>query len=100
MGRVPFDEAAWLAGPAAGSVAEGEAGFSTLERIGARPTAEVNGMWGGHPGPGHKTIIPAGAHAQLNFRLVRDQPPEGVGGPVTGWVAHRPPRGLRPGVAG
>ena len=52
MTRVPFDEQAWLAGPAAGSAAYGEAGFSTLERLGARPTAEVNGMWGGYTGPG------------------------------------------------
>src|SRR3712207_7499517 len=42
MGRVPFDEAAWLAGPAASRATAGEEGFSTLERVGARPTAEVN----------------------------------------------------------
>src|SRR3954471_719802 len=55
MARVPFDEQEWLAGPAASRAAVGEAGFSTPERIGARPTAEVNGMWGGYTGPGHKT---------------------------------------------
>jgi acetylornithine deacetylase/succinyl-diaminopimelate desuccinylase-like protein len=92
---VPFDEAAWLAGPAAGSVAAGEAGFSTLERIGARPTAEVNGMWGGYQGPGHKTIIPAEAHAKLTFRLVADQRPEDVAAQITAWVADRLPEGIR-----
>jgi acetylornithine deacetylase/succinyl-diaminopimelate desuccinylase-like protein len=93
--RVPFDEQAWLSGPAAGSVADGEAGFSTLERIGARPTAEVNGMWGGYQGPGHKTIIPAQAHAKLTFRLVADQRPEDVAAQITAWVADRLPEGIR-----
>jgi acetylornithine deacetylase/succinyl-diaminopimelate desuccinylase-like protein len=94
MARVPFDEAAWLAGPAASRVAAGEAGFSTLERIGARPTAEVNGMWGGYTGPGHKTIIPAEAHAKLTFRLVADQRPEDVGPLLRAWVEERLPEGI------
>ncbi|TFV66359.1 UNVERIFIED_ORG: M20 family dipeptidase [Bacillus sp. AZ43] len=86
MGRAPFDEKAWLAGPAASRVASGEAGFTTQERIGARPTAEVNGMWGGYQGPGHKTIIPAEAHAKLTFRLVADQRPEEIAPMVRAWV--------------
>ncbi|MGY1632397.1 M20/M25/M40 family metallo-hydrolase [Geodermatophilus sp. SYSU D01186] len=94
MARVPFDEAAWLAGPAASRTASGEAGFSTLERIGARPTAEVNGMWGGYTGPGHKTIIPAEAHAKLTFRLVADQRPEDVGPLLRAWVEERLPEGV------
>jgi acetylornithine deacetylase/succinyl-diaminopimelate desuccinylase-like protein len=94
LGRVPFDEAAWLAGPAASRVATGEAGFSTQERIGARPTAEVNGMWGGYTGPGHKTIIPAEAHAKLTFRLVADQRPEDVADQVRAWVAANLPEGI------
>jgi acetylornithine deacetylase/succinyl-diaminopimelate desuccinylase-like protein len=94
MDRLPFDEAAWLAGPAASRVAVGEEGFSTLERIGARPTAEVNGMWGGYTGPGHKTIIPAEAHAKLTFRLVADQRPEDVADQVRAWVAANLPEGI------
>jgi acetylornithine deacetylase/succinyl-diaminopimelate desuccinylase-like protein len=107
MGRVPFDEQEWLAGPAASRAATGEQGFSTLERVGARPTAEVNGMWGGYTGPGHKTIIPAEAHAKLTFRLVADQRPEDVGAQVRAWVeanlpdgieaeVHTPPGGVAP----
>jgi acetylornithine deacetylase/succinyl-diaminopimelate desuccinylase-like protein len=107
LSRVPFDEQAWLAGPAAGSVAAGEAGFCTLERIGARPTGEVNGLWGGYQGPGHKTIIPAEAHAKLTFRLVADQRPEDVPQQVRAWVeanlpegieaeVHAPPAGVAP----
>jgi acetylornithine deacetylase/succinyl-diaminopimelate desuccinylase-like protein len=94
MDRLPFDEAAWLAGPAASRVATGEEGFSTLERIGARPTAEVNGLWGGYTGPGHKTIIPAEAHAKLTFRLVADQRPEDVADQVRAWVRTHLPEGI------
>jgi acetylornithine deacetylase/succinyl-diaminopimelate desuccinylase-like protein len=94
MARVPFDEAAWLAGPAASSAPAGEEGFSTLERIGARPTAEVNGMWGGYTGPGHKTIVPAEAHAKLTFRLVADQRPADVGPQLRTWLEARLPAGI------
>jgi acetylornithine deacetylase/succinyl-diaminopimelate desuccinylase-like protein len=94
MARLPFDEAAWLAGPAASRVATGEAGFSTLERIGARPTAEVNGLWGGYTGPGHKTIIPAEAHAKVTFRLVADQRPADLPDQVHAWVAANTPEGI------
>ncbi|MGY5882800.1 M20/M25/M40 family metallo-hydrolase [Modestobacter lacusdianchii] len=94
MGRIPFDEAAWLAGPAASRTTAGEAGFSTQERIGARPTAEVNGMWGGYQGPGHKTIIPAEAHAKITFRLVADQRPEEIGPMVQAWVETNLPAGI------
>jgi acetylornithine deacetylase/succinyl-diaminopimelate desuccinylase-like protein len=78
LARLPFDERAWLADAGMSPVADGEAGFSTLERIWARPTAEVNGLWGGHTGPGGKTIIPRSAHAKLSFRLVADQRPARV----------------------
>jgi acetylornithine deacetylase/succinyl-diaminopimelate desuccinylase-like protein len=94
MSRVPFDEQAWLAGPAASRATYGEEGFSTLERTGARPTAEVNGMWGGYTGPGHKTIIPAEAHAKVTFRLVSDQRPEDVGPQLQAWVEANVPAGI------
>ena len=94
MSRVPFDEQAWLAGPAASRATYGEEGFSTLERTGARPTAEVNGMWGGYTGPGHKTIIPAEAHAKVTFRLVSDQRPEDVGPQLPAWVEANVPAGI------
>ncbi|MGY1652977.1 M20/M25/M40 family metallo-hydrolase [Geodermatophilus sp. SYSU D01119] len=94
MARVPFDEQAWLAGPAASRATYGEAGFSTLERTGARPTAEVNGMWGGYTGPGHKTIIPAEAHAKVTFRLVSDQRPQDIGPMLRAWVEANVPEGI------
>ena len=51
----------------------GEAGYTTLERIWARPTAELNGIGGGYQGMGTKTVIPSHAMAKITFRLVPDQ---------------------------
>jgi acetylornithine deacetylase/succinyl-diaminopimelate desuccinylase-like protein len=51
----------------------GEEGYSTLERIWARPTAEINGIGGGYQGQGTKTVIPSHAMAKLTFRLVPHQ---------------------------
>lgn len=53
----------------------GETGYSTLERMWARPTAEINGMYSGYTGPGTKTIIPSQAVAKITFRLVPSQDP-------------------------
>ncbi len=58
--------------------AVGEKGYTALEKIWARPTAEVNGMGGGHMGPGAKTVIPAEAFLKISFRLVGRQNPERV----------------------
>jgi acetylornithine deacetylase/succinyl-diaminopimelate desuccinylase-like protein len=84
--KLPFDEDRWVRETALSRGTRGEAGFSTLERIWARPTAEVNGMWGGYTGPGHKTIVPTDAHAKLSFRLVADQEPADVQAAVTAYV--------------
>ena len=56
-------------------VPAGEKGKSVLEQLWARPTAEVNGIWGGYTGPGTKTVLPSKAHAKLTFRLVGKQNP-------------------------
>jgi acetylornithine deacetylase/succinyl-diaminopimelate desuccinylase-like protein len=92
--RLPFDEKAWLATAGNSGAASGEAGFSTLERIWARPTAEVNGMWGGHTGAGGKTIIPREAHAKLSFRLVAHQEPADVARMLRQYISERKPPGL------
>jgi acetylornithine deacetylase/succinyl-diaminopimelate desuccinylase-like protein len=94
FGRLPFDEKAWLVTAANSGAASGEAGFSTIERIWARPTAEINGMWGGHTGPGGKTIVPREAHAKLSFRLVAHQEPGEVAGMLREFVAQHTPPGL------
>ena len=56
----------------------GEAGFNTLERLWARPTAEINGIGGGYQGQGTKTVIPREAMAKLTFRLVPNQKPDEI----------------------
>jgi acetylornithine deacetylase/succinyl-diaminopimelate desuccinylase-like protein len=70
---LPFSEEAWrdsIEVPAAG---EGERGYTLLERMSARPTFDINGLWGGYSGEGSKTIIPAWAAAKFSTRLVPDQ---------------------------
>ncbi|MGH8893986.1 MAG: dipeptidase [Actinomycetes bacterium] len=93
IAKLPYDERTWL-GHARSSTATGEAGYSTLERVWARPTAEINGIWGGHTGPGHKTIVPSGAHAKISFRLVAGQDPLDVQAKFSGWLAKLVPDGI------
>jgi acetylornithine deacetylase/succinyl-diaminopimelate desuccinylase-like protein len=71
LGELPFDEQQFRAEHGVGELF-GEPGFSPLERRGARPTLDVNGMWSGFGGEGSKTIIPARAQAKLSCRLVPD----------------------------
>ncbi len=94
IARLPFDEADWLAQAGHSGAAAGESGYSTLERVWTRPTAEINGMWGGHTGPGGKTIIPAQAHAKLSFRLVAEQDPEDVIDALRSYIAAATPPGI------
>ena len=95
IARLPFDERGWLAEAGNSTAAVGEAGYGTLERTWARPTAEVNGMWGGHTGHGGKTIVPAEAHAKLSFRLVANQEPAAVIGGLRQYVRDHTPAGIR-----
>jgi acetylornithine deacetylase/succinyl-diaminopimelate desuccinylase-like protein len=91
--KVPVDDAAFLA-VAQSRALSGEAGFSTLERIGARPTAEVNGLGGGYQGDGSKTIVPSDAFAKLSFRLVADQDPAKIIKGVEQFVSEHTPEGI------
>lgn len=74
LAALPFDEVAYLARVGVPALA-GERGYTVLEREGARPTLDVNGIWGGFQGNGSKTIIPAHAHAKVSMRLVANQDP-------------------------
>jgi acetylornithine deacetylase/succinyl-diaminopimelate desuccinylase-like protein len=70
---LPFDESAWADSIGVPEPMEGERGHTLLERLSARPTFDVNGLWGGYSGEGSKTIIPAWAAAKISTRLVPDQ---------------------------
>jgi acetylornithine deacetylase/succinyl-diaminopimelate desuccinylase-like protein len=87
-----FSEAAFL-GDIGLTVPAGEKGYSALERLWARPTADINGIWGGYTGQGAKTVIAAEAHAKITFRLVPGQDPAEVFEQFKQFVAERLPAG-------
>ena len=87
LAALPFDDEAYRAEiPVTALV--GETGWTTLERRGARPTLDVNGMWSGFQGEGAKTIIPAHAHAKVSTRLVANQDPHRVFASLRDYVAE------------
>jgi acetylornithine deacetylase/succinyl-diaminopimelate desuccinylase-like protein len=92
--KVPFDEKGFLRTAQSRALA-GERGYTTLQRIGARPTAEVNGIGGGYQGPGGKTIVPSDAFVKLSFRLVADQRPAQIRLGVEQFVRENTPAGIR-----
>ncbi|MEU2332930.1 dipeptidase [Streptomyces sp. NPDC006654] len=92
--ELPFDEESWLR-EAHSYATEGEAGYTTLERVWARPTAEVNGIGGGYQGAGSKTIVPSSALLKLSFRLVAGQDPDHIEKIVRAWAEERIPAGVR-----
>lgn len=94
---LPFDDAAFAREIGAPALA-GEAGYTTLERIWARPTLDVNGMWSGFTGEGAKTIIPARAGAKISCRLVPDQQPERIADLVERYLCSLVPPTVRAAV--
>ncbi|QDT37749.1 dipeptidase [Stratiformator vulcanicus] len=74
---LPFDEATFCNNIGV-KAPRGEAGFTTTERRWARPTCDVNGLFGGYSGEGPKTIVPSKATAKITCRLVPDQKPEAI----------------------
>ncbi len=89
-----FDEAAFL-GEIGLSVPVGERGRTALDRMWARPTADINGIWGGYTGVGSKTVIAAEASAKVSFRLVPGQDPQAVFEAFKRFVAERTPADAR-----
>jgi acetylornithine deacetylase/succinyl-diaminopimelate desuccinylase-like protein len=73
----------------------GEPGYTTLERLGARPTLDVCGIWGGFEGEGPKTIIPAHAHAKISARLVANQDPEKIFSLIAAYIDQVAPKSVR-----
>ncbi len=77
IGEIPFSLEAYQDDLKIGA-AEGEAGYSTLERASIRPTLDVNGIWGGYTGEGAKTVLPSKAYAKISMRLVPHQDPDAI----------------------
>jgi acetylornithine deacetylase/succinyl-diaminopimelate desuccinylase-like protein len=74
---LPFDESAFMRQIGVQGVT-GEQGYSTLERRWARPTFDINGLWGGYQDAGAKTVLPSKAGAKFSFRLVPNQDPKTI----------------------
>jgi acetylornithine deacetylase/succinyl-diaminopimelate desuccinylase-like protein len=91
LARAPHSDEAWRAQTGVPQL-YGEAGYTTIERLGIRPTLEVCGISGGYTSEGTKTIVPARAMAKLSTRLVPYQDPEAVEEQLKTYVqAHVPP---------
>ncbi|MEO1130446.1 MAG: M20/M25/M40 family metallo-hydrolase [Planctomycetota bacterium] len=73
----------------------GEAGWTAMEREWARPTCDVNGIWGGYTGAGAKTVIPSHASAKVSFRLVAHQDPRKITEAFRVWLHDHTPQGCR-----
>ena len=85
-----FDEEKFLRG-AGLSAPSGEQGVPALQRLWARPTADINGISGGYEGTGSKTIIPSEVSAKMSFRLVPSQDPQAIFEAFQRFVADRLP---------
>jgi acetylornithine deacetylase/succinyl-diaminopimelate desuccinylase-like protein len=94
LAKVPFDEAAYL-NEIGAACTFGEPGFSTYERAWARPTIEINGIYGGFQGEGVKTVLPSTAHAKISCRLVADQDPSKIGDLMVAHVKKVRPTGVK-----
>ena len=91
IAAVPFDEKAYAAELGVPEVF-GEAGYTTRERLWARPTLELNGLTGGYQGKGSKTVLPSQASCKITCRLVANQHPDRIFALLAAHVdAHLPP---------
>jgi len=91
---LPFSEAGFLSEIGSGALF-GEAGFTTLERRWARPTCDINGIFGGYTGEGPKTIVPSKATAKITCRLVPGQDPQKIRDSLESFLKARCPAGVK-----
>jgi acetylornithine deacetylase/succinyl-diaminopimelate desuccinylase-like protein len=90
LARLPMDESFFM-DQSGVSALWGEAGYTPVERVGARPTLEVNGLLSGYTAPGQKTVLPAYAMAKISTRLVPDQDPNEVEGQLRRYLEDHMP---------
>ena len=94
LARLPVDEAFYIKQSGVPGL-WGESGYSPVERVGARPTLEVNGLLSGFTGEGSKTVLPAWSMAKISCRLVPDQDPEEVHQQMLDYLASNAPSTVR-----
>jgi len=94
INALPFSETQYLNMVGSPSL-NGEAGFTTPERRGIRPTLDVNGLFGGFMGEGMATIVPKKVGAKVSMRLVPDQDPEKIARAFDEAVRSLTPDGVR-----
>jgi len=94
FGSLPYDEAEFMSSIGVDGLS-GEEGYTTRERLWARPTCDVNGIWGGYQGEGAKTIIPALGQAKVSMRLVPDQDPAKIVAALAAYAQQVAPPGVR-----
>lgn len=92
--RLKLDEEFYLRNTGAPAL-WGETDYSPVERVGARPTLEVNGIYSGFTGEGSKTVLPAWAMAKISTRLVPDQDPEEVHQQLNKYLRDNTPETIR-----
>jgi acetylornithine deacetylase/succinyl-diaminopimelate desuccinylase-like protein len=94
IARAPFDEAEYIEELGVPDVF-GEEGYTTRENLWARPTLEINGLWGGYQGGGIKTVLPREAKAKITCRLVANQTPDKIYELLKAHIESLEPKGLR-----
>jgi len=94
IAEVPFDEAEYKRELGVEEL-WGEAPYTPIERTWARPTFEINGIWGGYTGPGAKTVLPGVASAKVSMRLVPDQDPDEIASLVQDYLTKTAPKSVK-----
>jgi len=94
LARLPMDDAFYLSQTGAPGI-YGEAGYTPVERTGARPTLEVNGLLSGYTGVGAKTVLPSHAMAKISMRLVPDQDPKQIKQYLIDYLEAKAPKTIR-----
>lgn len=97
--KLPFDDKEYAKGLEVDEL-KGEKGYSTLERIWARPTLDCNGIWGGFTGEGAKTVLPSKASAKISMRLVPNQEPDKIAQLFVDFVKKIAPKSVKVDVYG
>lgn len=92
--RLPFDEKKYKADLEVEEL-HGEDGYTTIERVSARPTLDCNGIWGGYQGQGAKTVLPSVAGAKISMRLVPNQDPDKVAALFEKYIMKIAPKSVK-----